>query len=45
MVSGYPLGIVDEADNGRVVEVFGPEMANFRLSLIEDIFRDSFESP
>jgi len=45
IVSGFPLGIVDEADNGRVVEVFGPEMANFRLSLIEDIFRDSFESP
>lgn len=45
IVSGQPLGIVDEADNGRVVEVFGPEMTNFRLSLIEDIFRDSFESP
>lgn len=45
VVSGYVLGIADEADNGRVVEVFGPEMSNFRLSLIEEIFRDSFEVP
>lgn len=42
---GYPLGIVNQADNGRVIEIFGPEMANFRLSLIEEVFIDSFESP